>query len=450
MKEIEDDVRLRLVLATLLFYFFLTFRFWCSLSGFSSAAPEQMDYIPMGLLDRLPCVFFLDAAWTHFYLQSLALLALLGVLWIARWPAQPRVPMILLAFLTLNKIWFYVGNMLHVANFHHVHLILCVMMLVPRSKLFFLRVGLWTVYWMAAISKMTPSWLWGEYFNSVPMRLPMLPAAPWVITGAGWMLIALEFCAPVMWLARSARVRYTSMALLLLFHAYSGVIVGHWYTALMIPVVIALFTPFDTPLQAAYQPRAADALPWIFVVILGCGAVSNFFIAGDVRLTAEGRYAGLFMFDANRRVVERMDVWRGAVHYRFQVEHTWPQHEVLDWRHVVTLDVDDATRQVHQFITDPVVVDGMIIFNPLLFTGGSSREFGDPYVLYSAARAVCARFHPDRVAIHITTWLDGHEEGFDVVDIDDFARLDPRYSFFGHNAWIRIPGPDAPAAYQWP
>lgn len=435
-------MNLRLALGAMLFYYYVTFHAWATNLGLSTRGVANLEALPTWPVEDIPNWIFLDAFWTRAWLNSLGLLAIVAVLRLIQ--GSTRGPMIALAFLFVNKLYFYLADLRMVANFHHMHLILSFLLLFAHEKLFFYRLGLGVIYWLAALAKLTPSWLWGEYFNSVPAGLPLLPRA--AITPACLALTVLEVVGPVMWTSRDKRVRWTSVALFTLFHAYSGLIVGYWYPTLMLPALLAAFVTFDEPMQAGYRFHKQDLVSWVFLGLLLLGGVWSYVIPGDARTTAEGRYLGMFMFDANRRVQAEFEIVKGDRRWLFQLEHSWPEEEVLDWRTSMICTHGDEVFAVKE----PVREDGVVIFNPNMFSHGASRMFGDPYLYRHYGRELLRRFRPDRLSIKLYQQLDGHPERFQVLDISDFEALNPGYNPFWHNDWIRLPGPESPPAYRWP
>jgi hypothetical protein len=448
VEEVEQDPQLRLVLASQLFFFFVTFLFWSQRARLSSSAVADFNYLPTWPLEQLPCIFVLPPVWAKLSMQLVGLGSLLACLHLIRGGGcDGPMGMLLVAFWV--KLYYYLGDLRQMANFDHVHLILTAIFLVSNRKLFFFRIGLWLIYLLAAVAKLTPSWLFGEYFRSVPAGLPFFPRA--FIEPAGLTLIALEVLGPLAWLSSRSAVRKTSVGLFVLFHYYSGIIVGHWYTTLMLPSVAAAFVRFDRPIQDGYRWERRQLLSWIFVGLWIVGGFYNFLIPGDVRLTAEGRYMGLFMFDANRRVVGTIDVSKGPHRHVFHIEFGWPVRDVLDWSTLVYEDrFENGVKVDSHRVRKPVSEAGQVIFNPEFFTGASSRQFGDPYFYFYYGRELCARFHPDHLRITMDQQLDGNPYVFRVVDIEDFVKSRPTYNPFWHNAWIRLPGPDAPPDYRWP
>lgn len=425
--EVDASPTLRFLGAALCFYHYLTWSFWFDRPHLSAAGPLAADYVPLWPFEGLGWTLVLSEPATRLLIQILALSALAAMFGFA----QARLTlsaMRVLAFNCLAKTFFYLHDLGEVANFHHVHLYLCVFFLFARHKLPWFRWGLAMVYWMAALVKLTPSWLQGEYFSSVPAHFPLLAASPAGVTFWSQVLIFQELVGPMLWFSRSWWLRRVSVVTFLLFHLYSGVIVGFWYTALMLPLVAGAVWNFDEPVRLPWDPPMV-----VFSILLALGAALPFWIPGDVRLTAEGRYTGLFMFDANRRVTARLEVVKGSRDFVFELEYGWPQRAVLDWTTRLRLRTADGGSAP---ITEPVVDEGVILFNPRLFRRGSSRMFGDPYLYYVWAKGVEERYHPDRISLRLTQQLDGAEKEYVVLDIADFAAQAPTYRAFSHNEWI--------------
>lgn len=425
--EVDVSPRLRLLGAALCFYHYLTWSFWFDRPQLSAAGPANADWVPLWPFERLGWTLFLSQGETRLYLQLLGLTALAGMFWFAQ-ARETLGAMLILAFNCLNKTFFYLHDLGEVANFHHVHLYLCVFYLFARSKLPWFRWGLAMVYWMAALVKLTPSWLQGQYFGSVPAHLPLLASSPEGVTFWSQVLIFQELVGPLLWFSRYGWLRRLSVGTFLLFHLYSGIIVGFWYTALMLPLALGALWPPDEPLRVPFEAPLA-----LFSILLALGAAVPFWIPGDVRLTAEGRYTGLFMFDANRRVTARLEVVKGPQQYVFELEYGWPVRAVLDWTTRIRRVSADGEKQP---VPEPVVEDGVTIFNPRLFRRGSSRMFGDPYLYYFWARGVQERYRPDRVSLRMTQQLDGSDHEFVILDLPDFGKLAPVYRPFAHNPWI--------------
>jgi hypothetical protein len=274
------------------------------------------------------------------------------------------------------------------------------------------------------------------------------------VTSASVGLIVLELLGPLCWFTRIRWLRRLSFGLFIAFHVYSGVIVGYWYVTLMLPLAVVAFLGFNEPLQAGFRFSRRHAATFVIFAVAFAGSFFHLFIPGDARLTAEGKYFGLFMFDANRAVRFEVDIQRGN---RF-----WTVHLNRSWRDAGNpLAADPGTRIWCDYyengwlsnsfaVFQPIRDDGQVLFNPQYFTSASIRTAGDPYLYWFYARELVRRSRPDRVALRLDQRLDGHPESVRLLDIDDFSELNPSYNPFAHNEWILLPGPDSPPEYRWP
>ncbi len=450
-EEVAASTRLRFLGAALLLHYFLTFQFWFPRSGLSTLGESLGNFVPMWPVESFPELGLLSDPVTRSLMRLLGLAAVAGMFGFfsssrCLWPMQ------VLALEFLAKLFFYLHDLRLAANFHHVHLILSLLFLFSTRKLFFFRVGLWLTYWLAALPKLTPSWLYGEYFRSVPPGLPFFPRWDWLIVALSLYVLFMELVGPFCWLTRSRWLHRWMLASLLFFHLYSGLIVGYWYTTLMLPLVLGALLGMQEPMQSGYRLERRHLALWLYVLLQLGGGFYNFAIPGDVRLTAEGRYLGLFMFDANRRVQAELEVEKAGKRFRFEIEFGWPRREVLDWTTRIRATARYPGRPPERWrdLRRPLSDDGVVILNPLVFQQSSSRMFGDPYLYYQWARSLQRRYAPDRIGIRMVQQLDGYPEEVVLLDIPDFAATAPRYHPFRHNEWIRLPGPEAPRTYRWP
>ncbi len=430
----------------------MTFYFWRQNSApISTRGNEIFDYVPAPLFQNLRSLVFMDGFQTETYLYVLGMLALLG-LFSLFYLRSSLFALCVLAGLFVNKLYFYLGDFRLFTNYHHFHLLYTLTILVSQDKMRFFRGALGLSYFMSAVVKLSPSWLLGEYFNSIAGKLPMLPKESWVVTSASVGVVVLEFLGPLCWFTRIAWLRRLSFGAFILFHVYSGVIVGFWYTTLMLPVVVAAFLEFNEPLQAGYRFLRRHLAVFGFFALALLGSVYHFVIPGDVRLTAEGRYFGLFMFDANHSVRFQTEIKKGNKSWLVQVYRSW---NVPDDVTVVDSSVrcefhQDGSLTNRFEVTSPIRDGDQVIFNPQYFASARMRMYGDPYLYYFYARELVRRYQPDRVSIHLDKQLDGRRGFVTLLEIPDFARLSPTYKSFAHNEWILLPGPESPPGYRWP
>lgn len=447
-----------MVLAALLLYYYVTFyNWWRGASSFlSTKGTEDFNYVPTWVFENWRGLIFLDHFQTKVYIWLIGLLALVGV-FLLLYLDDCTWPMLILAFLFVNKLFFYLMDLRLMANFHHLHLLYSFAFLISRAKLFYFRLALATSYWLSAIIKLTPSWLFGEYFNSVPGKLPFLPKDPTFVMLAMQAIIVMEIIGPLMWYSNRKWVRNLSFGIFIVFHMYSGLLVGFKYTTLMLTCLIPPFLDFNEPDQKSYMFRRRDLLPITFLSLALFGGFYHFLIPGDVRLTAEGRYLGVFMFDANRTVTFKATIKKADKEFVVWVKRPWRNGVILEDGTVEpatkysvwgSLREGDKVKR-KRTIKGPLRDGEQIVFNPRFFTSAQVRTFGDPYIYYFYGKELCRNYKPDQLSLELYQQLDGHNEAFKLLDIPDFQALNPSYSAFRHNDWIRIPGPDSEKSYRW-
>lgn len=449
VSEVEESPRLRFLGAALLFSCFLTWLFWFPRSGLSTLGESQGNFLPMWPVQDFPRFGLLSDPLTRSLMRLLGLAAIAGMLGFMQ-SSRCLWPMLVLAVEGAAKLWFYLHDLRLVANFHHVQLMLILLFLFSTRKLFFVRVGLWLTYWLAAFSKLSPSWLYGEYFRSVPPGLPFFPQHDGAIVVLCLYVLGMELVGPLAWLTANRWLHRWMLASLLAFHLYSGIIVGFWYTTLMLPLVVGALWGWERPLLEGYRPERRHLWLWLYVLLQLAGGLYHLALPGDVRLTAEGRYLGLFMFDANRRVVADLEVEKRGKKFHFRIEFGWPREEVLDWTTRIQASArlpGEKTRRWRN-LRRPLEDEGVVLLNPTVFRQSSSRMFGDPYLYFAWARSLEERYHPDRIGIRMVQQLDGRPEEVVVLDLEDARGL--TYDPWRHNDWIGLPGPGAPASYRWP
>lgn len=442
--EVDRDTRLRIICGCLLFYYHMTFHDWWQKAASLSTLGEQWFIAaPAPVAENLHRLVFMDLFQTKTYLYGLGLLGLVGLfsLFVSR---SSRLALCILAWLFLNKLFFYLCDFRLFANYHHFHLLYTLAFLTAHDKLRLFRLTLAVSYVMSGIVKLSPSWLHGEYFNVLPNKLPLLPKEDWIVTAACVGVTILELLGPLCWFSRIRWLRRLTFGAFILFHLYSGVIVGYWYTTLMLPLVLAAFMGFDEPLQRGYRFAWRHLAPLGLCAVALFGSIFHYFIPGDVRLTAEGRYFGLFMFDANHSVRFETTIEKGDKRWIIQVFRNW-RHKpggppVNSWITCVYQEGDSPMRYFE--VTRPIHDGDDIIFNPSYFTLARMRVSGDPYLYYHYARQLVRRYHPDRVGIVMEQGLDHSPNVATLIHIQDFERMDPVYNPFGRNDWIRLPNPD--------
>ena len=89
-------------------------------------------------------------------------------------------------------------------------------------------------------------------------------------------------------------------AFFVFFHLYSGILVGYHYPTIVLPPLLVFFGPLFRPFPAAPLGRAS--LPgWLLTALLLGVQMFSHTLPGDTKLTLEGNFYGLYMFEANHQ-----------------------------------------------------------------------------------------------------------------------------------------------------
>lgn len=181
------------------------------------------------------------------------------------------------------------------------------------NTVWLLRVSFCFLYFLAGTIKIHSGWIAGSYFSSLFLGLPLIPNIfiPFVTN----LVILMQVGVPFLSFSKNVRLKNMSVWYILLFHLYSGLIVGYRYPVTSVSLVIVLFFLKDNlNVNNNYQDfksqvilRKSNLLAIVFLVILlGLQLFPILFIKGDHRLTMEGNNYGLYMFEGNHQWISRV------------------------------------------------------------------------------------------------------------------------------------------------
>jgi hypothetical protein len=184
-----------------------------------------------------------------------------------------------------------------------------------------------------------------------------------------------------------------ALVALIVFHLYSGILVKYMYPTMVLPPLLILFGP---RYLAIPSPVGARGLPgWALMALASVAQAISFAIPGDVKLTLEGNYYGLYMFEANHQCVSETEIHR-----------------------------KDGAKTSER-VESP-----------------SARRRCNPYATWFELMETCrAEDTVARIAWRFDHSINGGPF-YRIVDTPDACRLS--YQAFRHNAWIRLPEEGAP------
>jgi len=354
--------------------------------------------------------------------------------------------------ITTFRVYVYFRDYLSFEVFHHTHIFFSICLLLLPKKLSGMRISTCLLYWASAVEKISPSWLFGDYFLSVPGGLPLVPDQPAAIMLCCRAVILLELVGPFFLLFGNAKLRRVALVAFLFFHLYSILLIGPIYPILMIPTLILLFGWAPESYTCGLLKKNIPA--WLFGGAALLCSQWSFFIPGAKAITQEGRTSGLFMFDINSGCKVEIQIqnerdfffieqsagfrdgWRAEQKTKVSVDHPFSALKLKNLLYSNQEPLRDGARHV--------------IYDPRIACSATRRICCDPYVYHSYVRAL-KRAQPNlRVGLKIQVAANQFPGWFTLIEENDFQPDSQPYRLWRHNSWIRLPGSSFPAAFHWP
>ena len=377
---VAGDVRLRLACAALLLFHCHTFGVWHAdhAAVLSTYGILTGNVLPTPLALALGGPFFPSPFWTLFHLAGLYFLGLWGLLFLFRKDCLGAL--VILAFLSANKLYYYASDLRLHADTHPLHLFLTFLFLIARDKLFFFRAGVVVSYWVLARAKLNASWLGGEYFLSLP-EFP--PAA----AGLAPLWVVWEALGPLLWLTRSRPARLAAVVVFAAAHLVYGALGAPDFAYLMLPVlIIAFYDAEDGLRQNRPQPAA-----WLALAAM---------LAVGVPLAQDNRAGNVQI------VIEKAGQVRS-----FEVEWPWRLPTRLSDGTTLPAGVPTYRGDWRRTVRDGEV----LVFNPYAFVSLPNRLLG-PWPFKAYARRLCRDWRPDHVRVTLDVRRDGRMQADRVLD----------------------------------
>lgn len=300
MAEVYDDLVLKWFAGAIMLGFYVTFNSWMLNFGTTTRAVRQQSYLCWPLFQDCSSLIWLSTL-PDGYSQTTLYMCLFGVMiagvymmYEQRWEVVHGC----LVVLFLAKLYFMLVNYQLKGNYDYYHNVFCLIYLLFPSKKFFLRFVLVFFYFLSTATKIHPSWVAGQYFTALQTGLPLFPAGTEAL--ATNLVIFMEMIGAWFLFSRHVILQRAVFYFFVVFHLYSGILVGYRYPATVLPPLIILFGPWFKP--PAFIPMGKGAIPgWSLMGLLCIGQMVPHLIRGDEKLTLEGNFFGLYMFEANHQ-----------------------------------------------------------------------------------------------------------------------------------------------------
>lgn len=307
--EIENSLALKWVFGSLLLSHVITFFVWfysevitveAYEAGTHTCPPYWQSCGEWYFLHLPPAGYSQPLLYMVFFALALATVHLMLR---GRW-AHAHVAMLPL------MLWHAIGILFlsetYATNYQHYLLVFSIIFFFFPHKEFFLKVAVVLLYFLSTAVKVHETWILGTYFSALKAGLPLFPK--WSIPIWTNLVIFMEMVAAWWLLSKPGWQQRSVLVFFVVFHLYSGLLVGYRYPTIVLPLLYLLFGVFYR-----YQPIPFDRkaiVGWTFIVLL-CGVQSiSHFIPGDEKLTLEGNKYGQYMFEANHQCVSSI-----MIHY---------------------------------------------------------------------------------------------------------------------------------------
>ncbi|HEV2505498.1 MAG TPA: hypothetical protein VGV39_20645 [Mesorhizobium sp.] len=299
VREIGEDIILRWMTGAILLGFFVTFDSWKYSYNTTLRAVEKSAYICWPFFQNCQNLIWMEAL-PYGYSQTIFFMGLFGIMaasiyfmYEKRW----EIVHFLILFLFSIKIYLMLIDYEHKGNYDYYHNAFCIIYLFARHRVFFFRFCLVFFYFLSTASKIYPSWVLGEYFTALKTGLPIFPFGTEILMTN--LVIIMEMIFSWFLLSSNKFFQRAVFVFFVIFHLYSGILVGYRYPATVLPALLILFGPWFRPLP---PPTGKSSLVgWGLMGLLLAAQITPHLISGDEKLTLEGNQYGLYMFEANHQ-----------------------------------------------------------------------------------------------------------------------------------------------------
>lgn len=235
------------------------------------------------------------------YSQTTLFMVLFGFIVLGAYGLLARrmaIAHISILLLFLARLYFTSLNFGYNANYDYYHIFFSVIFLFFRQRRFFASVLVVLFYFLSTVAKIHPSWTWGGYFTALKTGLPIFPdGIEPILTNT---VIFMEMVMAWFLFSKNKLLQRGVFAFFCFFHLYSGTLVGYHYPIVVMPALLIFFGPLFKPFETIPFGKRSIA-GWSLVSTCCALQLSTLLFAGDIKLTFEGNFYGLYMFEANHQ-----------------------------------------------------------------------------------------------------------------------------------------------------
>ena len=306
--EIEASKVLQWIFGAILLSYFITYFTWFRSNAFTVEALKYGNYSCWPYFQSCGKLYFLSNL-PYGYSQATLYMIFFTLLVTSVYFIHKRDWGLAHLALMPVYIWHFIGVFIltdrHSANYEYFLFFFASILLLIPYKEFFLKIILPLFYFIASTIKFHESWVLGTYFSSLKTGLPLFP--DWSIPIWTNMVIFMQIIGSWLLLSRHILLQRIFLIFWIIFHIYSGILVGFRYPVTVLPILIVLFGPFYKPIKKIPLDRKSLA-GWLIVVFIVSIQFVHYFIPGDMKLTMEGNKYGLYMFESNHQCINNIKI----------------------------------------------------------------------------------------------------------------------------------------------
>ena len=389
--EIYNDIIVRFFGAAVLLGFLASFRGWENDYTLTTWAEQNGLAICWPFFQNCNDLFFMMGR-PHAYVQNTIFMGMLGLIFTAAYGLATRratLAHICIFILFLWKAYVVSINYRYNANYDYFQTAFAFIFLFVPHKRFFGALSVVLFYYLSTATKIHESWTLGTYFTSMKTGLPVFPKELTLLMTN--LVIVMEMVMAWFLFSKNKLIQRTVFVFFFIFHLYSGTLVGYHYPTIVTPSLIIFFGPHFKPFDHIPVNRKA-IIGWLFIIFLFACQMISHAIPGDEKMTLEGNFYGLYMFEAN-----------------------------------------------HQCFAEARDENGEVIFE---HTSKTARNRCDPYQLWFRVYQKECRQNPSKkISVKLLHSINGGPF-YEIVNEDDACSLS--YKPFGRNEWIKTQD-EAPA-----
>lgn len=398
--EIESDVALRLFGGAILIGFLAIFRQLMMGTNTTLQGLEDGNVLCWPFFQGCRSLVFMETL-PHGYSQTAIFMIMFGLILLGAYGLLARriaLAHACILLLFLFKMYITLISFHLKGNYDYYHTAFALVFLFLPHKRFFGSLSVVAFYFLSTATKIHEGWTLATYFTSMDLGLPLFPRG----TEIFWtnLVIVMEMIGAWFLFSRRPRLQKTVFAFFVTFHLYSGILVGYHYPTIVMPPLLIFFGPLFRPF-GGIPACVKSCAGWALIAALFAAQMISHAIPGDEKLTMEGNFYGLYMFEANHQCV--MTAYRDG-----QLAEIWER--------------------------------------------ASARQRCDPYEFWFKTKSrLCRPEIPGAKPIIIDHSINGGPF-YRIVDEPDLCAL--TYKPFSHNAWIKTEK-EAPAVgrphknYYW-